>query len=76
MCLAIPGRVCSIQQDPINPTALIDFNGLQKEVSILMVPEVAVDDYVLVHVGFAIAIIDTEMALQTIRDIKSYHDSL
>ncbi len=64
MCLAVPGRVAEIRDDE---TALVDFAGVRKEVSLALVDGVAVDDYVLVHVGFALQRLDTEEAERTLR---------
>jgi hydrogenase expression/formation protein HypC len=56
MCLSVPGCVVAIDRDRQNATiAVLD---ARREVSVLLVPEVAVGDWVLVHVGFAIARID------------------
>ena len=63
MCLAIPGRVLSIAgDDPLTRTARVDFGGVVKEINLAYAPEAGVDDYVLVHVGFAITVIDGEEA--------------
>ena len=59
MCLAIPGQVLSIAgDDPLMRTGRVDFGGVVKEINLAYVPEARVGDYVLVHVGFAIAVID------------------
>ena len=63
MCLAIPGRVLSTAgDDALMRTGRIDFGGVVKEVNLIYVPEAEVGDYVLVHVGFAIAVIDEQEA--------------
>jgi hydrogenase expression/formation protein HypC len=59
MCLAIPGRIASVSiDDPIMRVGRVDFGGIVKEISLAYVPEAGVGDYVLVHVGFALTIID------------------
>jgi hydrogenase expression/formation protein HypC len=59
MCLAIPGQVLSTSDgDPIMRTARVDFGGIVKEINLAYTPEAVVGDYVLVHVGFAISVID------------------
>lgn len=59
MCLAVPGRVVQVLgEDPTLRRARVDFGGIEKEVQLAFVPEAAVGDYVLVHVGFAIARVD------------------
>lgn len=59
MCLAVPGRVLSVSGDgELSRVGRIDFGGVVKETSLIYVPEAKPGDYVLVHVGFAIAVID------------------
>ena len=59
MCLAIPGRILSMAgDDPRMRVGRVDFGGLVKEINLAYVPEAALGDYVLVHVGFAISVID------------------
>lgn len=63
MCLAIPGKVLSVEGD--DPTFLrgrVDFGGVKKEISLAFTPEAKVGDYVLVHVGFALSVVDEEEA--------------
>ncbi len=63
MCLAVPGKVISIGgEDPIMRTGRIDFGGVIREVNLCYVPEVKLGDYVVVHVGFALSIVDEEEA--------------
>ena len=69
MCLAIPGRVISIAgDDPLLRSARVEFGSIVKEVSLVCVPDVQVGDYVLVHVGVALSVIDEKSA----RDIFTY----
>jgi hydrogenase expression/formation protein HypC len=63
MCLAVPGRVVEIGADD---SALVDFSGVRKSVSLALVEGVAPEDYVLVHVGFALQRIDPEEAERTL----------
>ncbi len=59
MCLAIPGKVLTIAGDePLMRTARVDFGGIVKEINLAFTPEAGLGDYVLVHVGFAITVID------------------
>ena len=63
MCLAVPGKVISIGgEDPIMRTGRIDFGGVIREVNLCYVPDVKLGDYVVVHVGFALSIVDEEEA--------------
>jgi len=56
MCLAVPGKILSVSgDDPLTRTGRVSFGGIVKEVNLAYVPEAAVDDYVIVHVGFAIS---------------------
>lgn len=68
MCLAIPARVTHVTRiDPAIDTAVVDLGGVSREVSIALVPEVEVGDYVLVHVGYALNRISAEEAQETLR---------
>jgi len=59
MCLAVPGKLLSIQgEDPVVRIGRVDFGGLVKEVNLACVPDARVGDYVLVHVGMALSTID------------------
>ena len=59
MCLAIPGKIISVTgDDPLSRMGAVDFGGIQKNVSLAYVPEARVGDHVLVHVGFALTVID------------------
>ncbi len=63
MCLAVPGRIISLAgDDALTRTGRIDFGGVIKQVNLIYVPEAEAGDYVLVHVGFAIAVIDEQEA--------------
>jgi hydrogenase expression/formation protein HypC len=63
MCLAIPGRVLARGPDGL---AKVDFGGVRREVSVAFTPEVGVGEWVLVHVGFALAVVDEAEAQATI----------
>jgi hydrogenase expression/formation protein HypC len=65
MCLAVPGQVVTIEDDQMR-TAIVSFAGVMKSVSLAMVPEAQVGDYVIVHVGFAISRLDEEAARRTL----------
>ncbi len=63
MCLAVPGQIETITGDePLSRAGKVNFGGIVKEVNLSCVPEAAVGDYVLVHVGFAISKIDEQEA--------------
>ncbi|MGD8298572.1 MAG: HypC/HybG/HupF family hydrogenase formation chaperone [Desulfobacterales bacterium] len=66
MCLAIPSKITRIE----NNMATIDVDGVQREASLLLVEDVGIGDYVIVHAGFAINKIDEAAALETIKFLK------
>ncbi|HEX9047150.1 MAG TPA: HypC/HybG/HupF family hydrogenase formation chaperone [Verrucomicrobiae bacterium] len=71
MCLAIPGKVVSISgDDPVTRMGKIDFSGVLKQASLAYVPEVAVGDYVIVHVGFALSKVDEAEAQKIFEYLK------
>ena len=63
MCLAIPARVISLLE---KSRAMIDIGGVQKEVSLELLDDVAVGDYVVVHVGYALSRLNEEEAQKTL----------
>ena len=63
MCLAIPARVVELRDAD---TALVDLAGVQKEISLALVDDVAVGDYVIVHVGYALNRLDPDEAEKTL----------
>jgi hydrogenase expression/formation protein HypC len=65
MCLAVPGQVLSIEgDDPLTRVGRVSFGGVTKEIGLAYVPEARLGDYVLVHAGFAIGMIDEAEARQ------------
>ncbi len=67
MCLAVPGRVIDIEgDDPLLRSGRVSFGGAVKRVALACVPEAAVGDYVLVHVGVAISVVDRAEAEETL----------
>lgn len=65
MCLAIPGKVVSVEQSNGLRTARIQFGGIIRQASLDFVPEAQIGDYVMVHVGYAISRVDAEEAERT-----------
>lgn len=63
MCLALPVRVVELQG---NDSAIVDLGGIRKEVSLALVDDVAVGDYVILHVGYALAKLDAAEAERTL----------
>ncbi len=74
MCLAIPGKIRSIesQYDGLVRMAKVQFGGITKEASLEMVPAAKEGDYVLVHVGVAISIVDEAEAQKTFEYLKEF----
>jgi hydrogenase expression/formation protein HypC len=71
MCLAIPGKVLEIEGPEGLRTGRVQFGGIVRQVSFSFVPEVKVGDYVMVHVGFAISIVDAGEAERTYEILQS-----
>ena len=75
MCLAIPGKILSINDDePLQRTGRVSFGGIVKEVSLAYVPEAKVGDYAIVHVGFAISLLDEQEANQVFEYLRKMED--
>lgn len=72
MCLGIPGRITQQWDDPASQLRMgkVDFDGITKDVCLAYVPTATVDDYVIVHVGFAINQIDAEEATHTLQLLR------
>ena len=65
MCLSIPGKIISIAgESSLTRLGKVSFGGITKEINLAYVPEAKVGDYALVHVGFAITLIDEKEALR------------
>jgi hydrogenase expression/formation protein HypC len=63
MCLAVPGRVLSSNDaEPLMRTGRVSFGGVVREVNLAYTPDATVGDYVIVHVGFAISMLDEKEA--------------
>jgi len=70
MCLAIPGKIIELEgSEQISRMGKVSFGGAVKEVSMAYVPEAKVGDYVVVHVGFALSVLDEAEALLTLKDL-------
>jgi hydrogenase expression/formation protein HypC len=75
MCLAIPGKVTTIQgEDPLMRMGKIDFGGVLKEASLAYVPDAKIGDYVIVHAGFAISRLDEEEAGKVFEYLKEMQE--
>ena len=76
MCLAVPGKLVSVVDDP-EPAlrrGKVDFGGVKKEISLAFTPEAAVGNYVLVHVGYALSVVDEEEAQKIFEVLKEMQE--
>lgn len=81
MCLAVPGQIISLSDDsdPLLRMGRVDFSGISKDISLAYVPEAKVNDYVIVHAGFALSVLDEEEArasLQAFRELADFEQAL
>ena len=78
MCLGVPGRVVSIERvdgvDLVQGT--VDFGGVRRDVNLSFTPEVEEGQYVVVHVGFAISVIDEDEAKQTLEYLRELGEAV
>lgn len=75
MCLAVPGKILSITEgDPLTRAGRVSFGGVVKEVNLAFVPEAVVGTYVIVHVGFALSIVDEEEAKQVFEYLRQMEE--
>jgi len=72
MCLAVPGKILDVAgDDPFLRTGRVSFGGVVKPVSLACVPDAKVGDYVLVHVGMALSIVDEAEAQEVFRYLEA-----
>ena len=76
MCLSIPGKLIEItaELDETFRTGKVSFDGVIKDVSLTLVPEAKVNDYVMVHVGAAISVVNEEEAKKTFELLKQLNE--
>ena len=67
MCLAVPSKIIEIN----DCMAKVDVDGVVRETSLMLLDDVKIGDYVIVHAGFAINRLDEKAALQTIEDMRN-----
>ena len=76
MCLAIPGEIRSLSGDtPLERKGVVRFGAIEKEASLAFVPEAVIGDYVLVHAGVAIAVIQPEEARRVFEYLEELGES-
>lgn len=66
MCLAVPGQIVSIEGEGDLRMARVNFGGIVKDVNLAYVPEAKTGEYVIVHVGFALSVVDEDEAKRTL----------
>jgi hydrogenase expression/formation protein HypC len=78
MCLAVPGEVIEItDHDPLTRSGRVRFGGIVKDVNLAYVPEAKVGDWVIVHVGFAISVLneaEAERTLEYLAQIEAFNE--
>ena len=77
MCLAVPGRLLSVAGEaPLTRIGRVDFGGIVKEINLAFVPDAQVGEYVLVHIGFALTVIDESEAAQVFEHLREMGELL
>lgn len=66
MCLALPVKVIEIGRGPAGDMGLVDLDGVKKEISLALLDDVQVGDYVILHVGYALSRLDPDEAERTL----------
>lgn len=77
MCLAVPGQIISLSNDTdsLARTGRVNFSGIVKEISLAYVPEAKINDYVIVHAGFALSVLDeaeAQASLEAFDDLANF----
>jgi hydrogenase expression/formation protein HypC len=71
VCLAVPGRIVTIDDtDPLTRSGRVAFGGIEKAINLAFVPEAGIGDYVVVHAGFAISVLDRAAAARTLAVLR------
>jgi hydrogenase expression/formation protein HypC len=81
MCLAVPGQIISLSDDtdPLARTGRVNFSGIVKDISLAYVPEAKINDYVIVHAGFALSVLDeteAQASLEAFDDLANFEPGL
>ena len=75
MCLGIPGKVVEVEENPLGMTmGKVSFGGIVKEACLVYVPEAQVGDYVIIHAGFALSIVDEEEAMEVFEMLRQMEE--
>lgn len=70
MCLAVPGEIIAIDRNAVPIMGTVSFAGVKKQVCLEWLPDIAVGEYVIVHVGFALSKVDKDEAIETLRMLR------
>jgi hydrogenase expression/formation protein HypC len=70
MCLAVPGKILSLEDRDGTLMSVVDFGGIKKEVCLQYIPDATVGEYVIVHVGFALQRLDEDSAMRTLAEFE------
>jgi len=76
MCLGIPGRIVTVVDEQGLRMGIVDFGGVSRKACLAYVPEADVDDYVVIHAGFAISKVDPEEAMRTLELVEDLEAQL
>jgi hydrogenase expression/formation protein HypC len=76
VCLGIPGEVVDVRDADGITMGTVDFDGVRKEVCLAYAPGVTVGEYVIVHVGFAITVVDRAEAERTLAVLRAMGDAV
>jgi hydrogenase expression/formation protein HypC len=71
MCLAVPAQIIKRTEGPLG---VVEIEGVRKEVSLILVPEAKVGDFVIIHVGHALALLDQEEAEATLKVVEEFRE--
>jgi hydrogenase expression/formation protein HypC len=75
MCLAVPGKILTIEGAELERSGKVSFGGAVQLVNLSLVPDAKVGDYVIVHVGIALNILDEEEAMETFKYLKELEEA-
>ncbi len=77
MCLGVPGRLVSwLDRDPLMARGQVEFEGIRRECHLACVPEAEIGDYVVVHAGIAISLVNADEAERLLRELHSIGESM
>ena len=71
MCLAVPSKIIEIRDG----LAIVDVDGVRRDASLMLLEDVNIGDYVILHAGFAISKVDEEIAKQALVDMRNMLDA-